>query len=78
MYPILFQYKFISIGGYGVMLGIGFYLAFLLFERELKLRDMDPELAYRILLAAIPGGIVGSSFFTSSSTWTSSPRTRRE
>jgi phosphatidylglycerol:prolipoprotein diacylglycerol transferase len=63
MYPILFQYKFISIGGYGVMLGLGFYLAFLLFERELKLRGMDPELAYRILLAGIPGGIVGSKVF---------------
>ncbi len=63
MYPILFQYKFISIGGYGVMLGIGFYLAFLLFERELKLRNMDPEIAYRVLLAAIPGGIVGSKVF---------------
>ncbi len=63
MYPILFQYKFLSIGGYGVMLGLGFYLAFLLFERELKLRDMNPELAYKILLAAIPGGIVGSKLF---------------
>ncbi len=63
MYPILFQYKFISIGGYGVMLGLGFYLAFLLFERELKIRNMDPELAYKILLAAIPGGIVGSKLF---------------
>ncbi len=63
MFPILFQYKFISIGGYGTMLGLGFYLAFLLFERELKLRDMNPDLAYKILLAAIPGGIVGSKVF---------------
>jgi phosphatidylglycerol---prolipoprotein diacylglyceryl transferase len=63
MFPILFQYKLISIGGYGVMLGTGFYLAFLLFERELKLRSMDPEIAYKILLAAIPGGIVGSKLF---------------
>ncbi len=63
MYPILFQYKMISIGGYGVMLGLGFYLAFLLFERELKLRNIDPELAYKILLVAIPCGIVGSKIF---------------
>jgi phosphatidylglycerol---prolipoprotein diacylglyceryl transferase len=63
MYPILFQYKIISIGGYGVMLGLGFYLAFLLFERELILKKMDPELAYRVLLVAIPGGIVGSKIF---------------
>jgi len=63
MFPILFQYKFLQIGGYGVMLGMGFYLAFLLLERELKLRDINPELAYRILLGAIPGGIVGSKMF---------------
>jgi phosphatidylglycerol:prolipoprotein diacylglycerol transferase len=63
MYPIIYQYKFITIGGYGVMLGIGFYLAFLLFERELKLRNIDPDLAYKILLIAIPAGIVGSKIF---------------
>ncbi len=63
MYPILFQYKLISIGGYGVMLGLGFYLAFLLLERELKLRNIDPELAYKILLVAIPSGIIGSKVF---------------
>jgi hypothetical protein len=57
MYPILFQYKLISIGGYGIMLGLGFYLAFLLFERELKIRGLDPEMAYKILLVAIPSGV---------------------
>lgn len=63
MFPILFQYKFITIGGYGIMLGLGFYLSFLLLEREFKLKNIDPELAYKILLAAIPGGIVGSKIF---------------
>jgi phosphatidylglycerol---prolipoprotein diacylglyceryl transferase len=63
MYPILFNYKLITIGGYGLMLGIGFYGAFLLMERELKLMGKDPELAYKILLGAIPSGIVGSKMF---------------
>ncbi len=63
MFPILFQYKFITIGGYGVMLGIGIYLAYLLFERELTIRKMDPEIAYKILLVAIPTGIIGSKVF---------------
>ncbi len=63
MYPIIFKYKIITIGGYGVMLGLGFYLAFLLLEREFKLRDINPELAYKILLLAIPCGIVGSKIF---------------
>lgn len=63
MYPILFNYKIITIGGYGLMLGIGFYGAFMLLERELKLNSMNPELAYRILLGAIPSGIIGSKLF---------------
>lgn len=63
MYPIIFNYKFITIGGYGLMLGIGFYGAFLLLEREFKLNDINPELAYKILLGAIPSGIVGSKIF---------------
>ena len=63
MYPILFNYKFITIGGYGLMLGIGFYGAFMLMERELRLNGMNPELAYKILLGAIPSGIVGSKLF---------------
>ena len=63
MFPIIFKYKIITIGGYGVMLGMGFYLAFLLLEREFKLRDINPELAYKILLLAIPCGIVGSKLF---------------
>ncbi|MBN2041040.1 MAG: prolipoprotein diacylglyceryl transferase [Spirochaetes bacterium] len=63
MFPILFQYKFITIGGYGIMLGIGFYLSFLLLEREYKLKNINPDLAYKILLIAIPGGIVGSKIF---------------
>jgi phosphatidylglycerol:prolipoprotein diacylglycerol transferase len=63
MYPILFNYKIITIGGYGLMLGIGFYGAFLLMERELKIMGKDPELAYKILLGAIPSGIIGSKMF---------------
>lgn len=63
MYPILFQYKALTIGGYGIMLGLAFYLAFLLLEREFKLRGVNPELAYKILLAAIPSAIIGAKIF---------------
>lgn len=63
MYPIFFSYKFITIGSYGVMLGLGFYLAFLLTEREFKIAGKDPELAYKILLAAIPSAIAGAKIF---------------
>jgi phosphatidylglycerol:prolipoprotein diacylglycerol transferase len=63
MYPIIFSYKIITIGGYGIMLGIAFYTAFLMFERELKLRDIDSELAYKILLTIIPTAIIGAKLF---------------
>ena len=63
MYPILFSYKIITIGSYGVMLGLAFYMAFLSTERELKLRNKDPELAYKVLLTIIPSAIVGAKMF---------------
>ncbi len=63
MYPILFNYKFINIGSYGLMLGLAFYLAFLLTERELVIRGKDPELAYKLLLVIIPSAIVGAKIF---------------
>jgi phosphatidylglycerol---prolipoprotein diacylglyceryl transferase len=63
MFPIFFQYKILQIGGYGVMLGLGFYFAFLLLEREFIFHKKNPDLAYKILLAAIPCGIVGSKVF---------------
>ena len=64
MFPIIFQYKIITIGGYGVLLGLGFYLSFLLLEREFKLRNTTPELAYTILLIAIPCGLIGARIFS--------------
>ncbi len=63
MYPILFSYKFINIGSYGLMLGLAFYLAFLITERELTIRGKDPELAYKLLLIIIPSAIVGAKIF---------------
>jgi len=63
MYPILFSYKFITIGGYGLMLGLAFYLGFLVGEREFIIRGKDPELAYRLLLSSIPSAIVGAKIF---------------
>jgi len=63
MYPIIFSYKAITIGGYGIVLGIAFYLSFMLLERELRIREKDPELAYKILITAIPSAIIGAKIF---------------
>jgi phosphatidylglycerol:prolipoprotein diacylglycerol transferase len=69
MYPILFSYKFINIGSYGLMLGLAFYSAFLLAERELTIRGKDPELAYKLLLVIIPSAIAGAKIFHIFENW---------
>ena len=63
MFPVLFKFKFITIAGFGIMLGIGFYLAFLLFEREMTARGKGAVLANQILLAIVPSAIVGAKIF---------------
>lgn len=63
MFPIIWKYKMLTIGGYGVMLGLGFYIGFLLSEREFRIRNLDPELAYKLLLTVIPCGIIGAKIF---------------
>lgn len=63
MYPILFNYKIITIGSYGLLLGAAFYISFLLCEREYKLKGIDTELAYKILIAVIPSAVIGAKLF---------------
>ncbi len=63
MYPVLFNYKLITIGTYGILLGTAFYLAFLLAERELRINGKDPDLAYKLLIAVIPSAIIGAKIF---------------
>ena len=63
MYPIIFSYKFITIGTYGVMLASAFYLGLLLGEREFKAKGINPELAYKLIVAIIPSAIIGAKIF---------------
>lgn len=63
MYPILFNYKLITIGSYGLLLGLAFYISFLLLEREFTLKKIDPELAYKLLIVVIPSAIIGAKMF---------------
>ncbi len=63
MYPILFNYKLITIGSYGLLLGLAFYISFLLLEREFTLKEIDPELAYKLLIIIIPSAIIGAKIF---------------
>jgi phosphatidylglycerol:prolipoprotein diacylglycerol transferase len=63
MYPILFNYKLITIGSYGLLLGLAFYISFLLLEREFTTKKIDPELAYKLLIVIIPSAIIGAKLF---------------
>lgn len=63
MYPILFNYKLITIGSYGLLLGLAFYISFLLLEREFTINKIDPELAYKLLIVIIPSAIIGAKIF---------------
>lgn len=63
MYPILFNYKLITIGSYGLLLGFAFYISFLLLEREFTVKKIDPELAYKLLIVIIPSAIIGAKMF---------------
>jgi len=53
----------ITIGSYGLLLGIAFYLSFLFTEREFRLKDIDPDLAYKLLIVIIPSAIIGAKIF---------------
>ncbi|HQO22164.1 MAG TPA: prolipoprotein diacylglyceryl transferase [Spirochaetota bacterium] len=63
MFPVIFQYKALTITTFGVLLGLAFYLAFLLLEREMKLRGKNHEMASTILIVAIPSAIIGAKLF---------------
>lgn len=64
MIPTIIQLtKNLEISTFGLMLGLAFYIGFLLFESELKKFNKDPELAYKLLLAIIPSAIVGAKLF---------------
>ncbi|MFC1671376.1 prolipoprotein diacylglyceryl transferase [Spirochaetota bacterium] len=63
MYPIIFNYKFITIGSYGLMLGITFYCCFLFVEKEFIRIGLNSEFAYKIMLTVIPSAIIGAKLF---------------
>lgn len=60
MYPVLIKFGPISIPSYGFMLAIAFIVGITLFSRDLKRRNMDPNIAYDLGIAAIIGGVVGA------------------
>lgn len=63
MSPILFEFGPIRIATYGVMLAIGFLCGLWILRRELAHRQLDRDLADRIVFAAMIGGVIGGKVF---------------
>ncbi|MEW5705910.1 MAG: prolipoprotein diacylglyceryl transferase [Actinomycetota bacterium] len=60
MFPILFKIGSFSIHTYGVAIAVAFLAGILLIRREAKRKEMNPDMAYDIVLFALIGGIIGA------------------
>jgi phosphatidylglycerol:prolipoprotein diacylglycerol transferase len=60
MIPKLFQIGPIPVYSYGLMLGIAFITASLIFAREFKRRKLEENAAINITFLALIGGVVGA------------------
>jgi phosphatidylglycerol:prolipoprotein diacylglycerol transferase len=69
MCPRLLEIGPITIYSYGLMLALGFIVASYLLSLELKRKQVDPNLAGNITIAALVGGIVGSKLWFLAEHW---------
>jgi len=60
MIPVLFEYGFLKINSFGLMLGIGFILGSYILALEFKRKNIDPNLASNITIFAVIFGILGA------------------
>lgn len=58
--PILFNYHFISIRWYGLLLASGIFLCILFYKHFWKEKNYDLELLYDLLIWLIIGGLIGA------------------
>ncbi|WP_416147178.1 prolipoprotein diacylglyceryl transferase [Salipaludibacillus sp. HK11] len=61
--PIAFEFGFLSIYWYGILIGFGALLGYLLVNREMKKRGLPDDLLADILLFALPAAIVGARIY---------------
>lgn len=69
MCPRLYQIGPFTIYSYGLMLGIGFLLASFFLTKELKRKELDPNLGNVITLLAVIFGIVGAKILYLIESW---------
>lgn len=63
MYPILAKIGPFTLYSYGLMVALGILTAIFLIARELRRKNIDPDIAYSLGLAATLGGIIGARLF---------------
>lgn len=63
MYPEIFKLGPFTLHSFGVMAMLGFLIPTLIMRKEFARKNMDPELASSISVAAIVGGFVGARLY---------------
>ena len=63
MYPVLWEPFGFAISSFGVMVALGFLAGGKLGEIYFRERDLDPELAWRVVIYCMVGGVIGSKFW---------------
>lgn len=63
MYPILFKIGPVTIYSYGTLLAIALFAGLYMGRYELKRRNINPDVAYDLILAIAIGGIIGARLF---------------
>jgi phosphatidylglycerol:prolipoprotein diacylglycerol transferase len=65
MHPILFRFPSsgYEISSFGVLMMLGFFVAFWLTVRELPHKSIDPRLGYGLFLFIMIGGVLGSKLY---------------
>ena len=69
MIPVLFEIGPIKVYSFGLMMGLAFIVANILFVREFQRKGMPPEKAGTITLIALVAGVVGSKLFSLLENW---------
>lgn len=69
MIPVLFEIGPIKVYSFGLMMGLAFIVANILFVREFERKGMPPEKAGTITLIALIAGVAGSKLFSLFENW---------
>lgn len=63
MNPIAFQVGPFEVHWYGILIGIGVLVAFILAMREGHRQGFDPDLFYDLIIWGVPAGIIGARLY---------------